>query len=231
MLINETLQLATIDFLNQTGGNVGTATTTVDLASHIRITQTTGTALAPITIGLFAPTNPVVGQVLYLSSHSSSTGYFAIAGVTVNPGTHITLIYGTTWQLESYVPTPTATQITKVSTTLAISAMTINTVPLYTVPAGKTFNLTNIVLKVSSATGTTTVTPAISVGTNGGTYNNILSNTTLIGTTATGRLWNQPIIGSSIDIQSGIGIFLRVNTAQAGATALTYTAELFGNLI
>jgi hypothetical protein len=105
MLINETLQLATIDFPTQSGGNIGTATTTVDSCSHIRITQTTGTIASPITIGLNAPTNPVVGQLMYLSSTAASTGYFAIAGVTVNPGSFITLIYGTTWHLESAVST------------------------------------------------------------------------------------------------------------------------------
>jgi hypothetical protein len=101
MLINEILQLATLELPNQTGGNLGTAATTVDMYSHIRITQTTGTIAAPITIGLFAPTNPVVGQLMYLSSAAASTGYIAIAGVTINPGSFITLIYGTTWQLQS----------------------------------------------------------------------------------------------------------------------------------
>jgi hypothetical protein len=196
----------------------------IDNFSHFQVIQST----VGVAATLPTPTNTNADTIAKVTVFGA--GSLIMYGVTITNNTFATFLYnGGAWNPQ-VVATP-INDIAKVSTTLAISAMTINTVPLFTVPAGKTLNITNIVLKVSSATGTTTVTPAISLGTNGGTYNNILSNTTLIGTTATGRLWNQPIIGSSIDIQSGIGIFLRVNTAQAGATALTYTAELFGNLI
>lgn len=117
MLINENLQLATLDLPTQTGGNLGSAATTVDITSHIRITQTTGTPATPVTIGLFSPTNSVVGQIIHLSSHSTSTGYFAIGGVTVNPGSFITLVFGTTWQLQSPTPFPNSIDINGTLTT------------------------------------------------------------------------------------------------------------------
>jgi hypothetical protein len=121
--------------------------------------------------------------------------------------------------------------IVKVSTTLSVSATTINSATLYSSPSGKTLNVTNIAIKVNTIVGTVTIPPQISIGTNGGIYQNIMTNTTMTGNVVTNSVWNQPIIGTSVVAQSGIPIVARINSAAVGASVLTYTIELYGNLI
>jgi hypothetical protein len=103
-LISNTLQGDFVLFPNQTGGNIGTAATTVDICSNLRVNQTTGTAVAPVLVGINAPSD--TSTTAYLTLSNVGTGFFQIAGVTVNPNTYINLVFTTTWNLLSAVAVP-----------------------------------------------------------------------------------------------------------------------------
>lgn len=77
-----------------TNGSVGTAATTVDVASHLTLTQTT----AGIALTLPAPTNAQAGRLLIVESLPASTVPVTIAGQAVLPGAGTFFVWsGTAW--------------------------------------------------------------------------------------------------------------------------------------
>ena len=120
--------------------------------------------------------------------------------------------------------------ISKISST-TVSALTLNTVVLYTVPTGRNLSVTNIVIKVKTIAGVVSVAPSISIGTNATTYDNILATLQLAGATIIGKQWTQPILGLSSIANASDIITAQIDVAQVGATVLDYTIELYGNLI
>jgi hypothetical protein len=87
------LRLATINIANlPTGGVIGAATTTVDVASSFNISQTT----AGQVLTLPNPTNIDSGRVVFITN--SGTAGFTIAGNLVNSGNTVTGLWtGSTW--------------------------------------------------------------------------------------------------------------------------------------
>jgi hypothetical protein len=215
--------------LNQPANTTLTASATVDIANTLLFNQTT----PGVTVTIPTPTQLQIPRLLILRSAAGSVPVTIVAGSNtfVLNGDEQVQIY---WNISNWglLKNVSLNDIAKVSTTPAISALTLGTAtPLYTVPAGKTLNVTNIAIKVATVTGTVTTPPQISIGDNSAVFNNIMANTTMIGNVVTNSVWNQPIIGKSIVVQAGSAINVRINTAQVGATALTYTVELYGNLI
>jgi hypothetical protein len=83
MIINDIFKTATVPLANfATAGAIGTAATTVDIASAFVITQTT----AGIALTIPNPTNANAGDRLLIGSSSTSTTSVNIAGVVLVPG-------------------------------------------------------------------------------------------------------------------------------------------------
>lgn len=121
--------------------------------------------------------------------------------------------------------------IGKLSTATGISALTAGTVTtLYTVPVGRSLNVTHIAIKTNAVTGTVTANPALSIGSNASSYDNLMATTIMIGVVSAGRVFNHPIFGAAPIFTGGSVIGLQIDIAQAGATALTYDVELYGVL-
>lgn len=121
--------------------------------------------------------------------------------------------------------------IGKIATAAGVSAMTAGTVTaLYTVPTGRSLNATFLTFRVNTATGTVTTNPAFSIGSNAATYDNLMATTPTIGCVTAGRAYNNPVFGAVPIFTAGSVISIQVDTAQAGATALTYDVELYGVL-
>jgi len=77
-----------------TGGNIGTAATTVDLYSAFTVIQTT----AGQTLTLPTPTSSVYGRIAYITNNGSAA--FTFYGLTVNPGASAEAMWnGTAWNL------------------------------------------------------------------------------------------------------------------------------------
>lgn len=100
---------------------------------------------------------------------------------------------------------------------------------IFTVPAGKTFYPTGII--ISPSTVTTLVTPSvISVGSNGTDYNNIVATNALTGlVSAAGMMRMNPDV-NAVTVAAGNGVYVKVGTG-ASAAAYTLTIILLGILI
>jgi hypothetical protein len=83
MTNDDIFKTATLPLANfATAGAIGTAATTVDIASSFVITQTT----AGIALTIPNPTNANAGDRLLIGSSSTSTATVSVAGVTLIPG-------------------------------------------------------------------------------------------------------------------------------------------------
>jgi hypothetical protein len=95
MIVNDILKTATLPLANfATSGAIGTAATTVDIASSFVITQTTpGVALT-----LPLPTNANSGDRLLVGSATTSTTPVNVAGTILVPGEFASWLWGgTAW--------------------------------------------------------------------------------------------------------------------------------------
>lgn len=114
-LINDSINFLTVARANvAVSGNIGTAATTVDVSSHISITQTT----ANLTLTLPNPTNALPGHFCMVSN--AGTAQFTMYNKLVQPGKSIMLVFNSgTWRSDSskIMPLPTAP-------TMAISGFT-----------------------------------------------------------------------------------------------------------
>jgi hypothetical protein len=155
-----------------------------------------------------------------ISSFVLTNQYDSIEIISDGTQYHILSIAKISSLQESLLATPT------------ISALTFNNVPIYTVPAGRTLIITKAFIRPTTVTGTVTTAPAISIGGNSTTFDNFLATTTLTNTTTTGRIFTyQPNLSSVATYSAGQVITAQIDTAQIGATALTYTIDLFGYLL
>lgn len=93
MFINDNLKQATIEVANlATGGAIGTAATTVDIASSFNITQTT----AGQTITIPNPTDTLAGDLVTI--RNTGTASFTILAQVLSAGEFATFSWsGTTW--------------------------------------------------------------------------------------------------------------------------------------
>jgi hypothetical protein len=83
MINDDIFKTATLPLANfATAGAIGTAATTVDIASSFVITQTT----AGIALTIPNPTDANAGDRLLIGSSSTSTASVSVAGVTLVPG-------------------------------------------------------------------------------------------------------------------------------------------------
>jgi hypothetical protein len=87
-IINSTFPIANL----ATGGNIGSAITTVDLYSFFNLTQTTGGQ----TITIPSPTDITAGQQITITN--TGTASFVLLGTTISPTRYVTLLWnGTAW--------------------------------------------------------------------------------------------------------------------------------------
>jgi hypothetical protein len=119
----------------------------------------------------------------------------------------------------------------QISKTTGISALTLGALTtLYTVPAGRSLVVTNLVIKTNTVVGTVTTNPVLSIGSNASTYDNLMASTAMVGVVSAARVFNFPILGATPIFAAGATIVSQIDTAQVGATALTYDVELYGVL-
>ena len=92
-----TFKLATIALTNfATGGSIGTAATTVDIASCFNINQTTAGQILTIPV----PTNAIAGDQIRISN--VGTAVFTILGKSISPGTFTDLSWnGTAYAVDA----------------------------------------------------------------------------------------------------------------------------------
>jgi hypothetical protein len=125
-----------------------------------------------------------------------------------------------------------ASGITQIAKVLNISASALASTPLFTVPTGKKLVITSVLIKVNTATGPAVTTPPqISVGGNSTTFDDFMLSQTLTGAVTAGSIWRWQPNGSGVEYAATNVINAKVNTIQAGATALTYDIEVYGNLV
>jgi hypothetical protein len=95
MFVNDSFKTAMLPIANlATGGNIGTAAVTVDIASAFELTQTT----AGQVVTLPAPTDTVAGDRVILKSAAASTASFTVYGVNVDAGEWVEIFWnGTVW--------------------------------------------------------------------------------------------------------------------------------------
>jgi len=121
MILNDHLKLATINLPNVAAtGNIGTAAATVDIASHIRIAQTT----AGIFLALPNPTDLTAGHVAFVTN--SGTVPFNMGATIIPPNqTRMFTHDGGVWRAnDGKVPNPT---LGTLATSGNITATTTNT--------------------------------------------------------------------------------------------------------
>ena len=91
MQVLDNLKLATLTIANlATGGSIGTAATTVDIASSFNISQTT----AGQTLTIASPTNAIAGD--QIRAINTGTAAFTILGKVVAPGTFTDIFWNGT---------------------------------------------------------------------------------------------------------------------------------------
>jgi hypothetical protein len=114
-------------------------------------------------------------------------------------------------------------------TTSTINALTVANTPIYTVPTGRTLNITKVLLTCTNATGVNTLAPQISIGANASTFDDFMPTQTFTGAVTLNKTYTyNPSIAVTNRYVAGNVINARVSTAGAGNTALQYTIEVFG---
>ena len=117
------------------------------------------------------------------------------------------------------------------TTTTTFNANALGVSNIYTVPAGRKLVITKVVLLTNTITGTVTTPPSISIGANANNDDYMPINALTNATTANKAFIYQPNLNGVTFYNAAEIIGLKVTTAQIGATALTYTINLFGYLI
>ena len=149
------------------------------------------------------------------------------------------------------VDDPTGTPVTKkatvnvfgairnLSTITGINAKTVATTTLYTVPAGKSLIITDIVVRVTAFTaGSKNVQAVVSYGGNDPNYNNFSTNITYTVTAVNTSLsWIildiilAFLISAEVPIYAATTVFKINITTGSNATTETWSCDLFGYLI
>jgi len=95
MFVNDNLKIATLPIGNlATGGNIGTAAATVDIASSFEVTQTT----AGQAVTLPNPTDGLAGDLVRVANAPASTASFTMYGVKVPAGQYAEFFWdGSAW--------------------------------------------------------------------------------------------------------------------------------------
>lgn len=110
----------------------------------------------------------------------------------------------------------------------SFDAATLSTTALYTVPAGKTLVVTQVLIRNTTA-GSVTTPASVSLGSNAG-VNDVIANTLLTGLTAANKVWSTAMQGSYFVVAAAGVLSLKVNTAVTGG-AQTDVAHVFGFLV
>lgn len=117
-------------------------------------------------------------------------------------------------------------------TTVSLSALTVGTTAvLPAVPTGKTLVLTKVFFRPTTVTGTVTAAPSLSIGANATTFDDFMPTTQLTGGVTLARGYTYIPLFSMPIYPAGSVVTVQVDTAQTGATALTYAIDLFGYFI
>lgn len=151
MIVLDNFKLGTIAIASlPTGGSIGTADLTVDIASSFAITQTT----VGQTITIPAPTNAVAGdQVRVINTGTQS---FTVAGKLIPPNTFTDLAWtGTTYAADADAATIAASTLRNQGAVIVLPTMAVGTNTVthnLTMPAG---SFSSVSLDVRDSTGST----------------------------------------------------------------------------
>ena len=110
-------------------------------------------------------------------------------------------------------------------TTVGISGTVTGSTSVGTTDPNMRFVAQFINVELTSLSGTLTIPPTISIGTNSTSYNNLLAGTALTGVNAANIVMQISATALSSSVATGTGIFVNV-TAAATGVSLTYTMRV-----
>jgi hypothetical protein len=115
------------------------------------------------------------------------------------------------------------------ATTAGIDGTAIGNTTLFTVPTGKSFVISRVIVIPTTVTGLA-ILPTVSVGKTGAAYVDVIASGILTGVSAASTsITLSPIVGASV-LAAGENLVLRVGTG-ATATAYTFKAVVIGVLL
>lgn len=188
--------------VSTTGDVVATGNYTVADAKNIILNTTTGTKIGTSTsqkLGFFNAT-PVVQQTGDIGTALSNLGLITSPTITSSPGL--------------------------LSTTTGINAKTTGQTTIYTVPAGKTAIITQVIVRCTAASSITNG-PTASVGYTSAAYTDIYAATNIAGLTATTAIFGYSTVGMSKNAVAATVIKLNISTASTG-TSQTVAVDVIG---
>lgn len=128
----------------------------------------------------------------------------------------------------AYIKSSTTTgfAITPLATVTGINGKSTGTTALYTVPAGKTAYITNLILSVSAASAITTG-PTASAGVTSSAYADLYASATITALTSSGLAFGFSSVGMFETISASTVLYLNITNGSSG-TSQTLSADVVG---